>query len=587
MIWILLLLTTSRRNKEAVIGIEPRHKNARHEAALVTIKFASASISGTGGIWFWLMEAKMSRWEKIEISSVHRPVVLPSERDILVESNVGIYEGKYKAMGYQNGRTYLTSHRICYVDDVQPVANSIGLRLSLVRDVEYYGGFLRSSPKITLYLRKDDGTRASSPALPIGPLVSWVCPICFYSNDLPRSYEHGSTELPPCLTCGIKASHELITDAIAAPGSIPNTKTPEELITPIVDDDGGFRCPRCTFLNHPSLTICEMCGARLISPRLPPGLVRTDSPGPMTLLDPGKNTDVDVNVVKLSFRGNGDKAFYNALRKVLATKEWTRSNANSPRKAESPSLVGPGIHGLQQVSERNRQRRQEVLGSALEDLQGLMTRAQELVQLAEQYAHHLEKEEAKSASSQSLEARRTLRQSSQALGLSSNVVTKEMAHDQEVFHAEVARQLAEFFNTSGVLKREGGVITLFDLFAMYNRARGISLISPKDLYAACELFEKLQLPIRLRKFKSGLLVVQEAYRTPQVVIRQVVEWMSQLESWKAEIGVSAQDASTKFGWSLAVANEELEMAEEYGALCRDEQLSGMRFFENRFLHPLI
>jgi ESCRT-II complex subunit VPS36 len=152
-----------------------------------------------------------------------------------------------------------------------------------------------------------------------------------------------------------------------------------------------------------------------------------------------------------------------------------------------------------------------------------------------------------------------------------------------MFQSELSRQLSEFLEKRGILSREGGVITLFDLFAVYNRARGISLISPKDLLAACELFPSLRLPFRLRKFKSGLVVVQEAYRTPRFVVKCILEWLSGLEPWQSEIGVSALDASAKFGWSVAVAVEELEYAESIGAVCRDEYVAGQRFFPNLIL----
>ena len=34
-------------------------------------------------------------------------------------------------------------------------------------------------------------------------------------------------------------------------------------------------------------------------------------------------------------------------------------------------------------------------------------------------------------------------------------------------------------------------------------------------------------------------------------------------------GITAQEAAQRFGWSLGVASEELDMAEQNGALCRD------------------
>jgi ESCRT-II complex subunit VPS36 len=45
---------------------------------------------------------------------------------------------------------------------------------------------------------------------------------------------------------------------------------------------------------------------------------------------------------------------------------------------------------------------------------------------------------------------------------------------------------------------------------------------------------------------------------------------------------TAQETAERFGWSVGVASEELEMAEDLGAVCRDQCLDGVRFWENRF-----
>lgn len=389
-------------------------------------------------------------------------------------------------------------------------------------------------------------------------------------------------ELPKCLTCGIQADQSQIDEALAAASKAPSPKPTDLQLLNKNNKGEGFPCPRCTFNNHPLLTQCEMCGERLLSPRLPPELasIRSDSPGPSLPLVPGS----DGNITKLSFRGSGVKKFYDELKTVLKTQPWLKDSALSSvgslapgSKEQRPASRGPGLHGLEQANEQDRQKTEQVLGGALEDLSSLIDRAKEVIKLAESYALHLEKEEQKDSS---LAARRALRQSSEALGLKSNIVTKEMSHDQELFHQELARQIAEFLDSGSVLSQEGGVISLVDLFAIYNRARGISLISPKDLHAACSQFERLKLPIRLRKFKSGLLVVQESYRTPRVIIRNLLNWIRSLDH---DEGISAHEASSKFGWSVTVAVEELEMAEQHGAICRDEQLSGTRFFENQIV----
>lgn len=564
------------------------------------------------------------KWERIQISNAGRPILVGLEKNIAVESNVGLYQGKFKAIGYQNGRIYLTTHRLCYVDETLPQTNSVALRLSWVKSTEYYGGFLRSSPKIILYLKSDEdgdsGTITPATNSSLSTDITWVCPICYFSNEFPKGYEHGTSPLPVCVTCGIKATDELIVKAIeqangnifsdsARNNSTTTTATSSTVtdnksnITSSFDSDaftpGGFKCPRCTFNNHPSLTHCELCGARLLSAKLPPSLARPDSPGPTKLLNSENSDD---SVVKLSFRGNVDKAFYDHLKSTLKTKSWVISRSSStadyskthamsgmqsPERSLGSTPVGPGLHGLQQFGELNRQINQKVLGSALEDLNSLMAKAKEVIAVAETYAKHLEREESTNEdSSLSLASRRALRESSQALGIQTTVITKDMTQNEEIFYEETARQIAEFLESQQILAKEGAV-SLVDLFAMYNRARGISLISPKDLMTACQQFEKLQLPIRLRKYKSGLIVVQEAYRTRQVEIKSILGWIRGLEPWKAAVGISIQDASVKFGWSVTVAVEQLAMAEEDGALCRDDQTSGVRYFDNKIIEYTI
>ena len=45
-------------------------------------------------------------------------------------------------------------------------------------------------------------------------------------------------------------------------------------------------------------------------------------------------------------------------------------------------------------------------------------------------------------------------------------------------------------------------------------------------------------------------------------------------------GVTAQEAAQHYGWSMGVATEELAMAEEKGAVCREDGVEGTRYWEN-------
>ena len=106
-----------------------------------------------------------------------------------------------------------------------------------------------------------------------------------------------------------------------------------------------------------------------------------------------------------------------------------------------------------------------------------MTRAKDLVALAEQLASKLSSLPPTSTN----DARTALRESTELLGLNTPIVTMEIAGGQDAYWSELARQISEFLTTQtngeSLLRREGGIIPLIDLFAIYNRARGVGTSS--------------------------------------------------------------------------------------------------------------
>jgi ESCRT-II complex subunit VPS36 len=90
-----------------------------------------------------------------------------------------------------------------------------------------------------------------------------------------------------------------------------------------------------------------------------------------------------------------------------------------------------------------------------------------------------------------------------------------------------------------------------------------------------------------------LLVVQGRDRTDEKTVATLLAWLRELRdrgspagvevSWdwaKYGKGVTAQETAERFRWSVGVAREELEMAEERGVLCREQGLDGVRWWEN-------
>lgn len=534
-------------------------------------------------------------------------------------------------------------------------------------------GFLKSSPKVTLIPKptKRSSFQSRSPALgtssprnntaspaprsdsprsapadsSLATSVTWVCTICSYSNPVPSNFDpataNAHTPLPPCLACGIKPALTHVLKAainnatsrqpVVAPlplrprelsentGLIRGTESPAATSSPpkTSDPDASFQCPRCTFLNHPSLLSCEICGAPLISHDVPaelsrpgqstPSQDRTDSPGPVMSYGAVPGMD-NSESVKISFRNGGDKILYERLKGAITQRKWLLQGAppvpkSNPLAMDATSGGGAGaapreqrkktvgIAGLEQRGLEMRKNNELVIGTAFEDLEALMASAKEIVALAETFSR-----QSNGGGGGSSETNALLAESASQLGL---VTTKDIAggggsSNESLYLSELSRNLAEFLtdDARAVLRKAGGIISLVDLWAVFNRARGgVELVSPMDFEKAARLWEELKLPVRLRTFKSGVMVVQSRDRTDETTIKALLGWMQDLHSMPPERevpwdwqefgrGVTSRDVAERFGWSIGVAEEELEMAEERGVLCREEGIEGLKFWEN-------
>ncbi|SMR51190.1 unnamed protein product [Zymoseptoria tritici ST99CH_1E4] len=597
---------------------------------------------------------------QLDLTTALRPSLYDDETLLFVQDSVGLYEGKYKIPNYQHGHAYLTSHRVCYIDNEEPRKYSVAVDLKEIDRIEFYAGFLKSSPKITLFpkaVKKSAlGVRSPVPkyASPSDALVgaatssarltpqstapsrdinaTWICPICGLSNPVPSNFDPSTanqhTPLPPCQACGIKPPLvHLVRAAIAAMSNhIGGGVSSQRNSIDVSSVNAGSsslqqsattpnQCPRCTFQNHPSLSTCEICGASLQnashrrSQIIESAINRPESPGPSL----STNTiigDDTIETIKFSFRDGGEKTFTERLRGALVQRKWLLQSAppvprapqtppqsggfsrppDSPAPASTPQRV-VGIAGLEQRGAALRQNNQAVIGTAFEDLEALMTSAKEVIKMAEQFAMQ-------SNGTTDGETRKLISDSTSALGL---ITTKDMlgsgSSAEQTYLTELSRDLAEYLtdDRKGILRKEGGIMSLVDLWQVFNRTRnGIELISPADFGKAANMWDNLRLPIRLRRFRSGLLVVQERSRTDEKTIASLLAWLRQPQNHSLPVGpvtnelefgrgVTAHETAERFGWSVGVATEELEMAEETGAICRDQCLDGIRFWSNSFM----
>lgn len=71
-------------------------------------------------------------------------------------------------------------------------------------------------------------------------------------------------------------------------------------------------------------------------------------------------------------------------------------------------------------------------------------------------------------------------------------------------------------------------MTLTDVYCRVNRARGLELLSPEDLLNASRQLAPLGLPIVLRVFDSGVMVLQCLSHDDNAIADRIADWVSML-----------------------------------------------------------
>ncbi|KZV70568.1 hypothetical protein PENSPDRAFT_651440 [Peniophora sp. CONT] len=515
------------------------------------------------------------------------PALLYHDEETYAEQDsVGIYDGTQKAPNHQNGTVFVTSHRLFYVDSVKAHSRSFSLDLAHVVRTDYYAGLFTSSSKVTLHLSMS----ASGPSLDSAG-ESWVCEVCNYRNPPGASLSSAK-----CTLCGVpRAKTGLSSSTVPSPAprigqnaqSASASVTPAH--TPGPDAQTESACPACTFLNHPSLRECEICGTGL--PRAPAKsapVSRPESPP----LEEASDTSGE-SMMKLSFRKGGDKILYAALRRSLLGKAWEVRQATAT--AQSSAELS-GIGGLMRSAESNAQTRQDSMEGALADLETLMIKARDMIRLSAELNERLTAMSSVAPATDTLAAPAVsssthasayapgtlipggqaedatfVRSSLIQLGLhmENTPVTLDMIRDEKRWHEELARELAGVLQGDGRragLMRTRGIIGIDEVWGGWNRARGVALIPPETfLQVLPHLATYSNPPISVRKFSSsGLTVLHSPAYAP-------IGFVPRLQGLIAENG---SRTTLEVAWAedipVALAAEMIGEAEVSGDVCRDE-----------------
>ncbi|KAF1795284.1 Vacuolar protein sorting protein 36, GLUE domain [Phytophthora cactorum] len=261
--------------------------------------------------------------------------------------------------------------------------------------------------------------------------------------------------------------------------------------------------------------------------------------------------------LKLSFKDGGRDDFFNPLQASLKRKAWkdTQPSHLADRRLVKRQFnaADAGIAGIMRRQQEAQKETTELAATAFSDLANLMLKARDMVSLIERYVDTQKAVESTGEDGTTTSREDDINKLSSLMldmGITSPV-TRE--NSGAAYYEQLARQLAEYL--SGHMPKNGGIMTLSDIYCMFNRARGVELVSPDDLYHAALLQKKLKLGYSVRKFPGGLIVLQtDSHREDKVAVRLAM--MAQ----KSSSGyITSTDVSVEMHTSFPLAWEYLKV----------------------------
>ncbi|KFO81931.1 Vacuolar protein-sorting-associated protein 36, partial [Cuculus canorus] len=288
--------------------------------------------------------------------------------------------------------------------------------------------------------------------------------------------------------------------------------------------------------------------------------------------EPGPLQSSKYSYIKLSFKEHGQIEFYRRLSEEITQRRW--ENMPTGQTIQVISRMGRiravGIVGIERKLEEKRKETDKNISEAFEDLSKLMEKAKEMVELSKSIANKIKEKQGDITEDE------TIRFKSYLLSMGiANPVTRETYGSGTHYHMQLAKQLAGMLQTP--LEERGGIMSLTEAYCLVNRARGLELLSPEDLVNACKMLESLKLPLRLRIFDSGVMVIELQSHNEEEMVASALETVSEKGS------LTADEFAKLVGMSVLLAKERLLLAEKMGHLCRDDSVEGLRFYPNLFL----
>ncbi|XP_026509431.1 vacuolar protein-sorting-associated protein 36 isoform X2 [Terrapene carolina triunguis] len=278
--------------------------------------------------------------------------------------------------------------------------------------------------------------------------------------------------------------------------------------------------------------------------------------------EPGPFQSSKYSYIKLSFKEHGQIEFYRRLSEEMTQRRWENMPVSQTiqinRGPQAGRIRAVGIVGIERKLEEKRKETDKNISEAFEDLSKLMEKAKEMVELSKSIANKIKEKQGDITEDE------TIRFKSYLLSMGiANPVTRETHGSGTHYHMQLAKQLAGILQAP--LEERGGIMSLTEL------------LSPEDLVNACKMLVALKLPLRLRLFDSGVMVIELQSHNEEEMVASALETVSEKGS------LTAEEFAKLVGMSVLLAKERLLLAEKMGHLCRDDSVEGLRFYPNLFM----
>ncbi|XP_069131162.1 vacuolar protein-sorting-associated protein 36-like [Argopecten irradians] len=284
---------------------------------------------------------------------------------------------------------------------------------------------------------------------------------------------------------------------------------------------------------------------------------------------PGPVSHSANHFIRLSFREAGEREFNQAFSEQLEKRLWEQSIPTAVPGAQT-GRHRAGIMGIERSLKQKQKDTDKDISKAFEDLSKLMDKAKEMVNLSKTIATKIKDRQGEITEDETVKFKSYLL----SMGIP-DPVTRETHGTGDKYYSELAKQLSKVLEKQ--LQECGGIMTLTDVYCRVNRARGMELLSPEDMLHACEMLESLRLPVRMKMFDSGVIVLQLQSHDEEQVISNTTDLVSEKTS------LTAEELAQLQGVSVILAKERLFLTEKVGGICRDETVEGLRFYSNQFL----